>query len=210
MLLRVFSQLFLLLYLLIGMLKSGSLFTLSFCRRLATRIINKGKMAASQQELMAYLENNAITETELIEHPEVFTVETMMPYLKDVDGLVCKNLFLKDKKKRLILLTCLHSQEINLGGIGKKIGFANPRFADESVMIEKLGVAQGCCTPLSIFKDVNKEVNLVVDSRFVEEGVKVFAHPMVNTATLGLKSEDLIKFFKATEHEPIIIDFSDA
>ena len=67
-------------------------------------------MASLQVELSAYLENNGISPNSLVEHPEVFTVDAMMPYLKDVEGLVSKNLFLKDKKKKLYLLTALYSQ----------------------------------------------------------------------------------------------------
>ena len=83
------------------------------------------------------------------------------------------------------------------------------RFADEAIMIEKLGVAQGCCTPLAMYKDVNKDVKLIVDSRFLEEGAVVHAHPMVNTATMALKAEELKKFFESTGHEAISLDFGE-
>merc|ERR1711931_3872 len=128
--------------------------------------------------LMTYLDNHGIQKSSLVDHPEVFTVDTMMPYLKDVDGLVSKNLFLKDKKKKLYLLTALHSQDIDLAKLSKKVGASGGlRFADETIMIEKLNVAQGCCTPLAIYKDVEQHVRLIVDSRFCEDGVTVFAHP---------------------------------
>uniref|UniRef100_A0A2D4GJK1 Uncharacterized protein n=1 Tax=Micrurus corallinus TaxID=54390 RepID=A0A2D4GJK1_MICCO len=35
-----------------------------------------------------------------VEHPEVFTVEEMMPYVQHLNGAHSKNLFLKDKKKK--------------------------------------------------------------------------------------------------------------
>merc|ERR1712156_1075880 len=161
-------------------------------------------MANAQEQLITYLADHGIERSSLVEHPEVFTVDAMMPYLKDVDGLVSKNLFLKDKKKKLYLLTALHSQDIDLAKIAKKVGASGGlRFADEAIMIEKLSVAQGCCTPFAIYKDVDKDVRLIVDSRFLEEGAVVHAHPMVNTATMGLKAEELKKFFDSTGHEPI-------
>lgn len=69
-------------------------------------------MAQGRKALMDLLANNSIT-SKLIEHPAVFTVETMMEHLGDIqDGLVTKNLFLKDKKKKLWLLTAVHSKEV--------------------------------------------------------------------------------------------------
>lgn len=45
-----------------------------------------------------------------------------MPYMKDIKGTPCKNLFLKDKKKKLYLLSCLHDAEVKLGEISKAVG----------------------------------------------------------------------------------------
>ena len=53
---------------------------------------------AGKDLLIKAIENLKIN-FKIITHPEVFTVEAMMPYLNEVDGLVCKNLFVKDKKK---------------------------------------------------------------------------------------------------------------
>lgn len=45
-----------------------------------------------------------------------------MPYLEQVTGAVCKNLFLKDKKKKLYLLSCVHDAEVKLNDIAKTVG----------------------------------------------------------------------------------------
>ena len=52
----------------------------------------------------------------------MFTVDEMMPYLERVDGAVSKNLFLKDKKKKLYLLSCVHDAEVKLADIAKSVG----------------------------------------------------------------------------------------
>ena len=159
-------------------------------------------------ELMEFLKNNNI-QSKVIEHPAVFTVETMMEHLTDIEGHVTKNLFLKDKKKKLYLLSAVHSQDIKLNDICKKVGAANSlRFADENTMIEKLNVAQGCCTPLSLINDTEKDVRFIADSRLLEAGTMVYSHPMENTVTLGMSTEHFKEFLSVTGHEPIIIDFS--
>uniref|UniRef100_A0A8B9T5M6 PrdX deacylase domain-containing protein 1 n=1 Tax=Anas platyrhynchos TaxID=8839 RepID=A0A8B9T5M6_ANAPL len=123
------------------------------------------------------------------EHPEVFTVEEMMPHVQHLKGGHSKNLFLRDKKKKgFWLVTVLHDRQINLNELAKKLGVGsgNLRFADENAMLEKLKVGQGC------------------DVKF-----KVYFHPMTNSATMGLSPEDFMKFVKSTGHDPIIIHFDE-
>ena len=105
----------------------------------------------------SYLDNLGST-SETTEHPAVFTVEAMMPYVGHLPGADSKNLFLKDKKKkRLWLVTALASREVNLNDLAKKVGASGGfRFADEAIMLEKLGVGQGCVTPLSPLTTLNK------------------------------------------------------
>ncbi|GAB1295878.1 Prolyl-tRNA synthetase associated domain-containing protein 1 [Apodemus speciosus] len=148
--------------------------------------------------------------TEVVEHPEVFTVEEMMPHIQHLKGAHSKNLFLKDKKKKNYwLVTVLHDRQINLNDLGKRLGVGsgNLRFADETAMLEKLKVGQGCATPLSLFCD-DGDVKFVLDSAFLEGGhEKVYFHPMTNAATMGLSPEDFLQFVKATGHDPIILNF---
>ena len=173
------------------------------------KIFSTFKMLGGRKELMEYLENLGIS-TETVEHPEVFTVEAMMPHLEHISGAVGKNLFLKDKKKKsLWLVTVLADRTVNLAELSKKVGAGGGlRFASEEIMLEKLGVGQGCVTPLSLFNDTSQEVKFVLDASLVEgKHERVYFHPMSNSASTGLKPEDFMKFLKATGHEPILVHF---
>ncbi|XP_001510211.3 prolyl-tRNA synthetase associated domain-containing protein 1 [Ornithorhynchus anatinus] len=147
-----------------------------------------------------------------VEHPEVFTVEEMMPHVKHLKGAHSKNLFLKDKKKKgFWLVTVLHDRQVNLNDLAKKLGVGsgNLRFADEAAMQEKLQVGQGCATPLALFCD-DGDVKFVLDSAFVEGGhKKVYFHPMTNSATMGLDPADFLTFVKTTGHDPVILNFDE-
>lgn len=164
-------------------------------------------MAGGREELMAYLTKLGIN-PEVIDHPEVFTVEAMMPYLQNCNGVVSKNLFLKDKKKKLYLVSVEANRAVDLAELAKKVGASGGlRFAQESIMLEKLGVAQGCCTALALFNDKEKNVSFVTDSKFLNgDHENVYFHPMVNTQTVGLKRDDFQKFLSSIEHVPIVID----
>ncbi|XP_062375123.1 prolyl-tRNA synthetase associated domain-containing protein 1 [Sardina pilchardus] len=166
--------------------------------------------AELRKELETYLEELGI-ETVSVDHPEVFTVEEMMPHVQHLSGAVTKNLFLKDKKKKsLWLVSTRHDRQVNLNDLAKKLslGSGNLRFADEAIMVEKLKVAQGCATALALFCDKDQSVKFVLDSDLVNGGhERIYFHPMTNAATMGLKPDDLIKFLKETGHEPVLQSF---
>jgi len=139
-----------------------------------------------------------------VDHPEVFTVEAMMPYLKNVDGAICKNLFLKDKKKKLFLLSAAHDREVKLNEVAKKIGAKELRFGDESVMKEVLGVSQGCVSAFALANDTEKQVTFIVDQALMDgTHGRVNFHPMVNTATTAVSVADFVKFLSITGHTPL-------
>ena len=51
----------------------------------------------------------------------MYTVDEMMPHLSQVEGAVSKNLFLKDKKKKLWLLSAKHDSEVKLADLAKQV-----------------------------------------------------------------------------------------
>ncbi|EDO40240.1 predicted protein [Nematostella vectensis] len=170
-------------------------------------------MTGGRKELMEFLEKLEI-KSHTVEHPAVFTVEAMMPYLKDIpNGIVSKNLFLKDKKKKgLWLVSCSANREVKLNDLAKKVGASGGfRFADEAIMVEKLGVGQGCATGFSLLNDRNQDVKFILDAEFTDYSKHdwVYFHPMENTATTGVSPEDFIKFAKATGHDPIVVNFDE-
>ncbi|NXO67996.1 PRXD1 protein, partial [Phainopepla nitens] len=144
------------------------------------------------------------------EHPQVFTVEEMMPHVQHMKGGHSKNLFLKDKKKKgFWLVTVLHNRQVNFNELGKNLGggSGNLRFADENAMLEKLQVGQGCAMPLALFC-AQGDVRLVLDAALLEGGhEKLCFHPMTISATMGLSPDDFLKFVRSTGHDPVIVHF---
>ncbi|XP_061601121.1 prolyl-tRNA synthetase associated domain-containing protein 1-like [Cololabis saira] len=166
------------------------------------------------EDLRAQLEKHLQSlniQTSCVEHPPVFTVEEMMPHLQEVSGVVTKNLFLKDKKKKsLWLVSVRHDRQVNLNDLAKKLGVGsgNLRFADEAAMLEKLKVGQGCCSALAVLFDVDRSVKLVLDQDLVQgDHQLVWFHPMTNAASLGIRPDDLLLFLRGTGHEPVLEGF---
>ena len=154
-----------------------------------------------KEDLFQYFQQNDI-KYHNVDHPEVFTVEAMMPYLKAVEGAICKNLFLKDKKKNFYLLSARHDKEVKLNDVAKAIGAKELRFADEKVMFDMLGVRQGCVTAYALVNDTQKLAKFIVDKTLLDQSKSksVNFHPLVNTATTGISCQDFKKFLSLTGH----------
>ncbi|XP_074643158.1 putative prolyl-tRNA synthetase associated domain-containing protein 1 [Tubulanus polymorphus] len=148
--------------------------------------------------------------TTTTEHPQVFTVEAMMEHVGHLKGAVTKNLFLSDKKKKLYLFSALHNRDIKLNELAKKIGAASGgiRFADESVLFEKLGVKQGCVTAFALINDVAGDVKFCIDADLINGTYDtIYFHPLDNAASSGISPEDFKKFLTAVKHEPLSVSF---
>lgn len=63
----------------------------------------------------------------------------------------------------------------------------------------------GAVTPLGILNDTEKKVHFYLDKHFLEEPGLVGVHPNDNTATVWLKTEDLIRILEEHEHDVTLV-----
>ncbi|KAG7513126.1 prolyl-tRNA synthetase associated domain-containing protein 1-like [Solea senegalensis] len=106
--------------------------------------------------------------------------------------------------------TCVDHAPVNLNVLAKKLGVGsgNLRFADEATMLDKLKVGQGCATALALLFDKDQSVKFVLEKDLLDGGHEmVYFHPMTNSATMGIRPDDLLRFLKETGHEPILETF---
>ena len=160
-------------------------------------------MPASPDDLIAYLTALGV-ETETVEHPPLFTVEDSRTLRGDIRGGHTKNLFVKDKKGRLFLLVLGEETVVDLKQVHETIGAqGRVSFGTAELLEEVWGVKPGAVTPFGAINDKAGRVSVVLDQAMMRHERLNF-HPLVNTRTTGLKSADLIKFLRATGHEPLI------
>ncbi|MDG2298895.1 MAG: prolyl-tRNA synthetase associated domain-containing protein [Planktomarina sp.] len=106
-----------------------------------------------------------------------------------------KNLYLRDKKKRSVLLVAEQDAKIDLKALTKTIGFSNLSFGSPERLMQNLGVRAGAVTPLSMITGVHNNVSLFLDSN-LKTCSKIFVHPLVNDRTLEITMVDLKKFLR--------------
>ena len=165
-------------------------------------------MKLEAKSLLDALSNQNI-EYKLFEHEAFFTVEESSKLKSDLNmqGAHTKNLFLRDKKRNFYLLSCLDNTEVDLKIIKKTIqSQGNLSFGSADYLYEKLGVRPGSVSPYSLINNSDKDVNFFLDKNINEYELCNF-HPLDNTKTIQVRTDDCIKFLK-TITTVKLIDFT--
>jgi len=140
------------------------------------------------------------------DHPAVFTVAETAPHRDAMVGHHTKNLFLKDKKGRLFLVSAEAHARIDLKRLHETLGASGRlSFGSAELLQEKLGVTPGSVTAFAIVNDRDQTVTMVLDANLMT-GEDLNFHPLINTATLRIGRDDLLAFLRGTGHEPLIVD----
>jgi Ala-tRNA(Pro) deacylase len=160
-------------------------------------------MPATPADLFAMLERLGIAHT-TVSHPPLFTVDQSQALRGKVPGAHTKNLFLRDKKGALFLVTAPEDAGIALKSLHRVLG-ANGRFSFGSadLLRETLGIEPGAVTPFAALNDTAGRVVVVLDAGLMAEPI-INCHPLANTMTTSIARDDLVKFLAATGHSPRI------
>lgn len=139
-------------------------------------------------------------------HPPLRTVEDAKALRGDMIGAHIKNLYLRDRKKHNFLLVVQEDQLIDLKALGAQIGSDRLSFGSADRLFEFLGVRPGAVSPFALINDPDQRVKLILDAELVNQPC-LYAHPLVNDMTLGIKGADLMRFFVHTGHRPQLLSF---
>ena len=166
-------------------------------------------MPATPAELFAFLDRLGIGHS-TVSHPPLFTVEQSRGLRGQIPGGHTKNLFLKDKRDAFYLVVALEHAEIELKSLHRLLGaYGRFSFGSAEALRQLLGVEPGSATPFAVMNDSAGRVTVVLDVTMLDHEILNY-HPLVNTMTTSISRTGLMKFLKASGHEPRIEQVSKA
>ena len=168
------------------------------------QVLADGSTPATPGDLMRRLAELGI-QSATVMHEPVFTVEESKAVCGRIPGGHVKNLFLRNKKGAMWLLTCLEDREIDLKALGEQLGAGRLSFGSAERLMKYLGVIAGAVTPFAVINDKGGQVKVVLD-RGMMEIVPLNAHPLDNAMTTTLEPADLVRFLEAEGHALDYID----
>ena len=159
----------------------------------------------TRADLIAFLDAQGIDST-TYDHPAVFTVGESGAIKQEIPGLHTKNLFLKDAKDQLWLISAEGHAQIDLKRLHTVIGSARLSFGKAELMEETLGVTPGSVTAFGLVNDRDHRVRFVLDRTLAEADLVNF-HPLTNTATTSVSGAGFRRFLAALGVQPLVVDF---
>lgn len=162
----------------------------------------------SEKEIKTYtLLSELGIEFERIEHEAAFTIAACEEIDKMFGTPLCKNLLLcNSQKNKFFMLLLPGDKQFDTKELRSQIGSSRLSFAPGEYMEQLLNITPGSLSVLGIANDTENKVTLILD-KYVIEAPYICCHPCVNTASLKIKTEDILdKFIPHTNHKPIFVD----
>lgn len=150
----------------------------------------------NKEQIYRYLKQKNIW-YEITKHKAVYNMKD----LQDVDLPYpegdAKNLFVRDDKKRnYYLITVKGTKKVDLKEFRHQNNTRPLSFVNEKELLELLNLKPGSVTPLGLLNDKEHKVEFFIDNELLEEPGIIGVHPNENTATVWLKTRDLITILK--------------
>ena len=120
---------------------------------------------------------------------------------------MCKNLMLCNRQcTDFYILLTPGDKKFKTSLLSKQIGTSRLSFADGTYMEQFLDITPGSLSVLGLMNDHENRVKLLID-KDVLTGDYIGVHPCVNTASLKIKTADLVeKIIPAMGHEPTYVE----
>lgn len=151
------------------------------------------------------------------EHPLSKTADELIQNAPLADGEThTKNLFLKDKKHGLFLISVAANAKettpVQTKEIAKLIGLkgkTNLRMADEKILMDCLQAKPGCVGPLCAgIAQGDEKVTLVLDATLTTSKYsKVHSHPLRNDMSVSMTPAAMMECLKKAGVEPTVLEF---
>lgn len=138
---------------------------------------------------------------EEVSHEKVMTVEEAKNIENMIEGIGSKSLFLKDKKNYYLIIL-EENKRADIKELSNIIRCSKLSFASSERLKEVLDLEEGSVTPFGIINDIENKVTLLIDKDLINN--KLLFHPNVNTKTMSITYDDLIKFIEYENHKYIL------
>lgn len=162
-------------------------------------------MPLTPDSLLALLAAHDIAH-ETFHHPPLHTVAESKALRGVIPGAQTKNLFLRDSKKNVYLVTLAEDAVVNLKSLREPLGARGSlSFASPEMLMDYLGVLPGAVTLLALANDVQGRVKVGIDATLMAADA-VGCHPLTNERTTVLQPQALRAFLLLTGHEAVLLD----
>ena len=141
-----------------------------------------------------------------VDHAPADTIEQCGEIDAALGAVICKNLFLCNRQEtKFYLLMMPGGKPFKTKQLSAQLGVARLSFGKPEAMARLLDLTPGSVSVLALMNDPENCVQLLIDEDVLKDPF-VGCHPCINTSSLKLATEDLVKvFLPAVHHDPIVV-----
>jgi Ala-tRNA(Pro) deacylase len=159
--------------------------------------LEQNKTFQERREIVYDLLDRLGIEYGKVDHPPIFTQADSELRPVQIDAVIFKNLFLRNKNKsRYYLYSLPLAKRADLAAVAKALGETRLSFGDEDALQEKLNIQHGAVSFLNVVGIKRPDVMILVDS-VVFDYNRIGVHPNDNTATVILQPCDIQRILDA-------------
>ncbi|HEM2548782.1 TPA: prolyl-tRNA synthetase associated domain-containing protein [Streptococcus suis] len=142
----------------------------------------------------------------IVEHPPARTTEEADRYIEGLEGVRTKSMFLTNKKKTAFYLLIMDDQKLlDMDQFRDLVGANRIRMASSDSLMEKMHLPAGVVSIFGLLNNVDKDIQVYFDQAILSEEILTF-HPNVNTKTIFVKTEDVLRFVEEIGFSATIVD----
>ena len=136
------------------------------------------------------------------DHERADTMEACNTIDAVLGVIICKNLFLCNRQKTVFYLLMMPGdKKFKTKELSAQIDSSRLSFAEPEYMLKYLDIEPGSVSIMGLMNDKDHAVHLLIDEDVLKDE-HLGCHPCVNTSSLKLRTEDVIKkFLPAVGHD---------
>jgi len=161
-------------------------------------------MSEKIDRVLAYLDRYHIQYTRT-DHPPVATIEESKLHWRNLKGMHCKNLFMRDNKgKKHYLIVAEANKAVDIKSLNAKLS-DRLSFASPQRLEKHLDLTPGSVSPFGLINNEDHKVILIIDQS-LKDAQYVNFHPNLNTATLTLTKDAFDRYLSSLKHNILYME----
>lgn len=143
---------------------------------------------------------------EIVEHPPALTTEEADQFIVGIEGVRTKSMFLTNKKKTAYYLLIMDdTKRLDMDKFKDLVSANRIKMASSDSLAEQMKLPPGVVSIFGLLNNNSKNIQVYFDKEILSEPRMSF-HPNVNTKTIFLSTQDVLKFIQAIGYDYTVIN----
>lgn len=134
-----------------------------------------------------------------IVHKNVYTIKEAEVLKDRIDGVGVKNIFLTNKRGGYFLVLIKDNKRLDIKMLESIFNTGHLSFCSDIELKDILGIESGSVSVFNIINDKLNRVNIFIDRELIDK--RVLFHPNINTRTISINYNDVIRVIDYLNHD---------